>query len=129
MPIRSLLALLLTSCAPALTQVAPGQEFELAPGPTVQLAGTGVILSMLDVANDSRCPVDVVCVTAGNAEVRFRVRGDGDERVVSLHTMQEPKAVMVGAVRLELVSLAPPRRAGAPPAPAEYRARIRWSTP
>ncbi len=129
MRMRFLAAMILTSCAPSLTQVAPGLEFELAPGHTVQLAETGVILSMVDVANDSRCPVDVVCVTAGNAEVRFRVRGEGDERVVSLHTMQEPKAVTVGAVRLELVSLAPPRRAGVPPVPAEYRARIRWSTP
>lgn len=84
MRMRFLAARILTSCVPALTQVAPGQEFELAPGPTVQLAETGVILSMVDVANDSRCPVDVVCVTAGNAEVRFRVRGEGDERVARI---------------------------------------------
>ncbi len=129
MRMRYLAAMILTSCAPSPTEVAPGPEFELAPGRSVQLAGTGIILSIVDVANDSRCPVDVVCVTAGNAEVRFRVRGEGDERVVSLHTMQEPRAVTVGAIRLELVSLAPPNRAGAPPAPAEYRAGIRWSTP
>jgi|KBSSwiStaDraftv2_1062776.scaffolds.fasta_scaffold91419_2 hypothetical protein len=130
MTIRSIAALLLLGgCTSTLTAVPAGSEFELSPGATVELAGTGVVLTMLDVANDSRCPIDVVCITAGDAEVRFRVRGEGSESTVSLHTMQEPRAVTVGAVRVELVDLAPPNHAGAPPPPASYRARVRWSTP
>ena len=129
MPTRSLLALLLTACTPSLTAVPAGSEFELSPGATVKLAGTDVELTMVDVANDSRCPIDVVCITAGDADVRFRLRGEGSESTVSLHLMQEPKAVTVGAVRVELVDLAPPNHAGAPPAPGAYRARIRWSAP
>lgn len=126
---RILPALLLTACAPGLTEVPAGPEFELSPSRTVGLSGTGATVTMVDVANDSRCPIDVVCVWAGNAEVRFRVRAEGHDTTVSLHTMQEPRAVTVGAIRLELTSLAPPNRAGsATPAP-EYRARIRWSTP
>lgn len=122
-------ALLLAACAPSLTTVPAGPGFELSSGSTVQLAGTGVELTMLDVANDSRCPIDVVCVTAGNAEVRFRVRSGGHEDTVSLHTMQDPRSVTVGAVRLELTGLEPPNRAGTPIPPDAYRARIRWSTP
>lgn len=129
MPTRSLLALLLTACAPSLTAIPAGSEFELSPGATVQLAGTGVALTMIDVANDSRCPIDVVCVTAGDADVRFRVRGEGSDSTVSLHLMREPKGVTVGAVRIELMDLAPPNHAEAPPAPGDYRARIRWSAP
>jgi hypothetical protein len=129
MRLRSLLALLLTACTPSLTTVPAGSEFELSPGETVLLGSTDVALSMIDIANDSRCPVDVVCVTAGDAEVRFRVRAEGNDVTVSLHTMQEPRAVTVGAVRLELTSLAPPNHAGSPIPPGEYRAHIRWSTP
>jgi hypothetical protein len=129
MRIRLLAAGLLLACAPSLTQVAPGPEFELAPGSTVQLAGTGVRVTLVGVVNDSRCPIDVVCVTAGNAEVRLRVLSEGEDRMVSLHTMQEPRAATVGAISLELVSLAPSPRAGVPIPPAEYRARIRWGAP
>lgn len=126
---RILPALILTACAPGLTEVPAGPEFELSPGRTIGLAGTDATVTMVDVPNDSRCPIDAVCVWAGNAEVRFRVRAEGNDTTVSLHTMQEPRAVTVGAVRLELTSLAPPNRAGsATPAP-EYRARIRWSAP
>lgn len=123
------LALILTACAPSLTAVPGGSEFELSPGSTVRLAGTGMVLTMIDVANDSRCPIDVVCVTAGNAEVRLRVRADGKDTPVSLHTMQEPRAVTAGTVRLELMDLAPPNRAATPIQPAEYRARVRWTMP
>lgn len=131
MPANSapLLALLLTACTPSLTAIPAGSEFELPPGVTVQLAGTGAELTMIEVANDSRCPADVVCITAGDAEVRFRLRAEGSESTVSLHLMREPKTATVGAVRVELLDLAPPNHAGAPPAPGAYRARIRWSPP
>jgi hypothetical protein len=129
MRLRILAAGLLVSCASSLTQVVSGSDFDLAPGTTVQLAGTGVRVTLLDVVNDSRCPVDVVCVTAGSAEVRLSVTGEGEDRTVSLHTMQEPRSITIGAVRLELTGLSPSPRSTVTIPPAEYRARIRWSTP
>jgi hypothetical protein len=129
MGFRILAAGLLVSCASSLTQIAPGADFDLEPGKTVQLAGTGVRVTLLEVINDSRCPVDVVCVSAGDAEVRLAVVGEGEDRTVSLHVMQEPRSVTVGAVRLELTGLLPPPRSTRTIPPAEYRARIRWSAP
>jgi hypothetical protein len=129
MRMRALTVLVLTACAPSLTTVPAGSEFDLSPGEAVLLAGTAVELTMLDVINDSRCPADVVCVWAGNAEVRFRVHAGAADTTVSLHTMQEPRAVTVEGVRIELTNLAPPTHAGAPIPAAEYRARVRWSTP
>jgi hypothetical protein len=117
------------SCASSLTQVAPGPDFELAPGTPVQLSGTGVRVTFLEVVNDSRCPVDVVCVTAGDAEVRLSVAGEGEDRTVSLHTMQEPRSSTIGAVRLELTGLTPSPRSTVTVPAQEYRARIRWSAP
>ena len=81
------------------------------------------------VASDSRCPVDVVCVTAGDAEIRLSVVGEGEDRTVSLHTMQEPRSATIGAVRLELTGLVPSPRSTVTIPPQEYRATIRWSTP
>jgi hypothetical protein len=129
MRFRILAAGLLLSCASSLTQVGPGFDFELEPGKPVQLSGTGVRVTLLEVVNDSRCPVDVVCVTAGDAEVRLSVVGEGEDRTVSLHVMQEPRSITVGAVRLELTGLAPSPRSTVTIPPAEYRARIRWSAP
>jgi hypothetical protein len=129
MRFRILAAGLLVSCASSLTQVVPGPEFELEPGKTVQLSGTGVRVTLLETVNDSRCPLDVVCVSAGDAEVRLSVVGEGEDRTVSLHTMQEPRSATVGAVRLELTGLAPSPRSTVTMPPAEYRARIRWSAP
>ena len=129
MRMRCLWIVLLAGCAPSLATVPAGPEFELSPGGTARLDGTDVQLTMVDVANDSRCPVDAVCVWAGNAEVRFRVRAGALDTTVSLHTTQEPKAVTVGGVRLELTSLAPPTHAGSPIPATDYRARIRWSSP
>ena len=129
MRFRMLAAGLLLSCASSLTQVASGPDFTLEPGQTVQLAGTGVRVTFLEVANDSRCPVDVVCVTAGDAEVRLAVVGEGEDRTVSLHTTQEPRSAAIGAVRLELTGLLPSPRSTVTTRPEEYRARIRWSAP
>ena len=129
MRVRILAAGLLLSCASSLTQVASGPDFTLEPGQTVQLAGTGMRVTFLEVANDSRCPVDVVCVTAGDAEVRVAVVGEGEDRTVSLHTMQEPRSVTIGAVRLELTGLTPAPRSTVTIRPQDYRATIRWSAP
>jgi hypothetical protein len=129
MGFRILAAGLLVSCASSLTQVASGPDFEPAPGKTVQLAGTGVRVTFLEVVNDSRCPVDVVCVTAGDAEVRLAVTGEGEDRTVSLHTTQEPRSTTIGAVRLELTGLMPSPRSTVTVRPQDYRAMIRWSAP
>jgi hypothetical protein len=129
MGFRILAAGLLVSCASSLTQIASGADFELEPGKTVQLAGTGVRVTLLEVVNDSRCPVDVVCVSAGDAEVRLAVVGEGEDRTVSLHVMQEPRSVTIGAVRLELTGLTPSPRSTVTIPPTAYRARIRWSAP
>ena len=129
MRFRILAAGLLVSCASTLTQVASGSDFALEPGKPVQLAGTGVRVTFLEVVSDSRCPVDVVCVTAGDAEVRLAVVGQGENRTVSLHTTQESRSATIGAVRLELTGLAPSPRSTVTTRPEAYRATIRWSAP
>ncbi len=50
-----------------------GEEIELAIGDTVLYEVDGVSVSFLEVAEDSRCPADAVCVAAGRAEVAVGV--------------------------------------------------------
>jgi len=65
---------------------------------------------LLAVRNDSRCPVDVQCVWAGNAEVELGVAfGEGPTVPYVLNTGLSPRAVVVGTYRLTLADLRPAR--------------------
>lgn len=65
---------LLTACASATSHDEPAQAqaqtLTLRPGDKVSLGDQGV-LRYVRTVNDSRCPVDVQCVWAGDAEVMF----------------------------------------------------------
>ncbi len=77
----------------------------------------GLVVRPLAVTEDSRCPVNVVCVWAGRVVLRVRVSGlSGDQTISSIEPLALP-----GRGVLELVSVTPARRAGRPSAPARYR--------
>ena len=54
---------------PDLPQAGVGQEFPIKVGQKIKLAGQDVQVKFVAVSEDSRCPVDVNCVWAGNAAV------------------------------------------------------------
>ena len=118
---------LAAGCAGGMTQVPANQEYQLAPGVEVSLAGADRVVVFVAMVNDSRCPSDVVCVWAGNAEVRLRLRGGGMDSTFSLNTTTPPKEATIGGVRLELVGLDPSPQASVPKVPADYRATLRWT--
>lgn len=69
----------------------------------------GVTVRFGAVKNDSRCPSDVQCVWAGDAEVDLVLTPDGGgtaERL-ALHTTQEPRAGTARGLTISLLSLAP----------------------
>ena len=71
-------------------------EFKLRRGETAS-AGRGMLLvTFLAVGDDSRCPADVVCVWAGDAEMHFRLASEKSEAAAmidTLHTTLQPQAV------------------------------------
>lgn len=80
---------LLAACSTVAGQghaAAIGQSFELRPGNSVAVADAGT-LRYDALVNDSRCPPDVQCIWAGDAEVAFTwtPRSGAAERF-SLHT-------------------------------------------
>ena len=111
------LLLAISACAgvqPAAV-VDPGASFMLAPGQTAAVRGTDIRITFRQVREDSRCPVDVTCVWAGDAKIEVTIARNGaadDTRILSI-TPPKHEAV-VGNLRIRFVSLAPvPRQADA----------------
>ena len=122
-------ALLVTvaSCATVDTAVVanPGAEFNLAVGKSATISGTGYRITFNRVTEDSRCPVDVQCVWAGDAKIELtisRASVPGDTRVISLTPPNSETTA--GDVKIRFVSLAPAPRQSEPPASRAYVARL-----
>lgn len=113
-------------CATVDTAVVakPGAEFSLALGQTAALNGTDYRITFSRVTEDSRCPVEVTCVWAGDAKIELTVarRSAKDARVVSL-TPPNSEAT-VGDIRIRFVALAPTARQSEPSASRAYVARL-----
>ena len=130
MRLRLLMSLLsLATCGRSPTEVALNEEFELRLGQSVRVAGRSTVLTFERVREDSRCPVDVTCVWAGNAVVVLQVGGDQPATAVELNTTVEPKHAAVEGLELELRSLEPSPRSGETLSERNYRARLRFVSP
>ena len=88
-----------------------GSSFELRPGQTARVGTSGLVVGFRGVATDSRCPVDVTCVWAGDAALRIRLamRG-GDWTPFDLHTTLEPRSAAYAGFTLSVVGLSPEPR-------------------
>jgi hypothetical protein len=74
-----------------------GQQVSLPDASTLRYAG---------IANDSRCPPDVQCIRAGDADVLFDHAFQGGTHRVTLNT-ERLRATTLGAWQLQLIDLAP----------------------
>ncbi|HEV2860590.1 MAG TPA: hypothetical protein VGX48_06270 [Pyrinomonadaceae bacterium] len=95
-----------------------GREFKVRVGQVVTFGGESLRLRFREVAEDSRCPVGVACVWAGNAEVMLEVGGrrGGLKRTLKLNTnasSQKAGEGKYGRFTIKLVELNPrPSREG-----------------
>ena len=104
-------------------QVAAGTEFELPLGGAARVAG-GPTVTFAEVAEDSRCPIDAICIQAGRATVRLEVqRGDSASELL-LSTRDGAIADTIGAHEVRLVALLPPPRAATPTPADSYRVTL-----
>jgi hypothetical protein len=102
------------------------QEVTLQFGAEVAVGGSVLMVSFARVAEDSRCPVDVTCVWAGNATVEVGIRmGMGPTFPLLLNTTLAPRWVDWNDVRVTLLELLPEPRAGDPPRPEGYTVKLR----
>jgi hypothetical protein len=99
-----------------------GRAFDIKIGETI---GVGELkLTFQRVANDSRCPIDAVCVWAGDAEIALRIEQGGQAAVAALHTHLEPRQTIWNGYTIQFVSLAPSLSASSPIDPSKYQAQL-----
>lgn len=99
---RNILLMLMLACATSTSEVPLGELFSLTPGKIAVV--DGVQITFVRVGQDSRCPPDVQCIWAGDAEVKLSVAGDD----VTLHThggTQYPKSARVAGRTITLRDL------------------------
>lgn len=114
----------IAACPGGPSQVSRGQEFELDLQGTARITGTQLSVRFEAVEQDSRCPIDVTCVWAGNALVRLRLQSAGCDTLLRLNTDLEPRAGAGCAIPLEIRGLQPAPRSNEPPAGRPYRVRL-----
>jgi len=112
------------SAGPA--KVLINKEFSLGIGQTATIEGEKLVIKFKAVLEDSRCPINVVCVWAGNGKVEFEVLDiDGQNKTVILNTEEEPRATALKGHKLTLISLNPPRIDGVSISPGDYAVTLR----
>jgi hypothetical protein len=97
---------------------------ELAPGYVIVVGS--LRLTFLEVSQDSRCPIDVVCIWQGNAAVEIALAiGDGVGVPRTLETYRPDVGVDFEGYRVTLLRLLPAPQASEVIAPGDYRAMFR----
>ena len=101
-------------------------QLTLRHGEERRIEGTVLRLRFNRVVEDSRCPIDAVCVWMGDgvAEVGIAA-GSGTKTPLTLHTSLEPHAADWNSVRVTLLELRPAPRAAEPPDPEDYSVTLR----
>ena len=108
--------------------VQPDVTVTVAVGGRVVVAGTGWTIRFVEVVEDSRCPIDVQCIWAG--QVVVRLVGEHSDGLVTAVLLTigpgERGSGLIGDLRVEGVGVEPARRAGTSH-PADYSLRLRAS--
>lgn len=126
-----LISLLTLGGCSATIPPGPDPEIRVLPANLILKLGQartvqGSVIRFSQVRNDSRCPRDVQCVWAGNAELAITVGpavGAGPSQLVVLNTGVDPRSGVGLGVQLTLVSLSPEPVSTEPT--REYQAEIR----
>lgn len=91
--------------------IALDQVFELKIGEFARIPAANVVVTFVDVLEDSRCAVDVLCPWAGNAKVLVRVEETGREtQLIELNSTLDPREVFFGDYRVDFISIVPHQR-------------------
>jgi hypothetical protein len=102
------------------------RQFVLAPGEAASIEGTVLRMRFEEVTSDSRCPINALCVWAGEAVVVIRVF---DEIGSSRYELHPPgvsrKSATHRNVSIEVVDLQPVPFGGRPTDPSAYRATFK----
>ena len=108
-------------------QVALATPFDLAVGHTAELPD-GFRLQFDSVPADSRCPLDALCISAGDATVVLNARDGGASVPLELHTTAGFQ-ISYSNHTIRLTSLQPYPRSDRQPRSIDYVATLVVTTP
>jgi hypothetical protein len=101
-------------------------EVVLRYGEERRVDGTVLRVSFGSVLEDSRCPVDVTCVWAGNAKVEIGIAmGTGPTHPLQLNSTVEPRSAVWNGVGVTLLEVKPEARSTRSIPTGEYLVRLR----
>jgi hypothetical protein len=107
------------------TAVGLDQEFRLTPGSAAVFEAENLQVGFDQVLSDSRCPIDAICIVAGEATVRIWLSKASRGRVdLELKTTPSASQAAYDAYRVRLVNVMPSRRASQTIAPTDYSATL-----
>jgi hypothetical protein len=115
-----LIVVAMASCSnPTGPDAALNQPFQLKIGEIAALPD-GARLRFDNVRSDSRCPIDAICVSAGDAVIAVTLmRGSGNEPR-DLHTMPAQSQFSYANYVIKLTELQPYPRSDRKPQPSDY---------
>lgn len=122
----------ITACAsgPAASdagEITPGESFRLRMEEEAQLRDEGITVRFAALIGDSRCPRDVTCFWAGDAEIEVLLTHGGQEAALHLHTHggpRYPRQAAASGFTLRLESLDPYPETSEPIEPRDYVATL-----
>lgn len=98
-----------------------GDTIRIPVGAVAASADGSLLVTFDRVDSDSRCPIDVVCVWAGDAELVIGISPpDGRWSWSTLHTHLEPRTLHTASHTITLHHLEPANQATMPTDPGEY---------
>jgi hypothetical protein len=101
-----------------------GERFLLRPGESASIRGDRLTITFEGILSDNRCPIDVVCITAGEARAAFRVERPGEPAdSFELDTDRNPTRAVAGH-QISLISVSPAPRSTVRIAPGDYRVEL-----
>jgi hypothetical protein len=103
------------------------RDFRLERGETAAVGAEGLTVRFIAVVEDSRCPLGVQCVRAGEAKVQLALRapGSGGDNLILATEGGQPRYASFATYDVHLVALEPRRRPDDPHPP--YVATLRVS--
>ncbi len=108
-------------------RVAVGREFTMKVGQVAAIEGAKLNLKFTGVGEDSRCPVDVTCVWAGNAQVLLEVTSGKTSEQIKLNSNARSQAADEGkyaGYKIKLIRVDPVPNSKQKIAAADYSATL-----
>ena len=99
-------------------------EFQLAPGHTAIVGTSGLRIQFVTVPLDTRCPMGVLCVAAGEAQVELQVSQGTSASTLTLSTDALRRQAVFLGYSIQLIEVTPPRHQDPPTPLADYRAHL-----